>query len=150
MSPAMRAWMALLASAADPYFVRLVGGSVLMIVIVIVIVKFGKSARTVDLRNFQKKCFFFKKKVFCFLKENIFFGEWNKGGPGAQDPQKDRGVAQMNGIVTTVEEADAVRFVKHEAEKRAQAAQAAQTAQATQTAQAAQAPRNLMAAFNAA
>lgn len=72
--------------------------------------------------------------------------------------------------VTTVEEADAVRFVKHEAEKRAvnagahghgghgplghHAAQAAQAAQgplghhAAQAANAAQ--RNLMAAFNAA
>ena len=49
--------------------------------------------------------------------------------------------------VTTVEEADAVRFVKHEAEKRAPGAQAAQAAQ---TAQTAHAPRNLMAAFNAA
>jgi hypothetical protein len=68
--------------------------------------------------------------------------------------------------VTTVEEADAVRFVKHEAEKRAVNAgahchgghHAAQAAQATQgplghgqAAQAANAAqRNLMAAFNAA
>jgi hypothetical protein len=65
--------------------------------------------------------------------------------------------------VTTVEEADAVRFLKHEAEKRAvtagghgplghHAAQAAQGplghGQAAQAANAAQ--RNLMAAFNAA
>ena len=47
--------------------------------------------------------------------------------------------------VTTVEEADAARFVKHEAEKRAPGA-----GQAAQAAQTAQAPRNLMAAFNAA
>ena len=63
--------------------------------------------------------------------------------------------------VTTVEEADAVRFVKHEAEKRAPGAQAAQATQAgvsqaagvshaTGVSQAAHAPRNLMAAFNAA
>ena len=50
--------------------------------------------------------------------------------------------------VTTVEEADAARFVKHEAEKRAPGAQAAQTAQTAQ-AGVSQAPRNLMAAFNA-
>ena len=79
----MLAWMALLASAADLYLGRLVGGSVLMIVIV----KFGKSARaarTVDLRNFQKKVFFFlKKKCFVFSKKTFFLGEWNTGGPGA-------------------------------------------------------------------
>ena len=103
----------------------------------------------------KKNVFFSKKKCFVFSKKTFFLGEWNKGGPGAPDPQKDRGVAQMNGRVTTVEEADAVRFVKHEAEKRAPGAQTAQAVQAAQAAQAAQAgvsqaPRNLMAAFNAA
>lgn len=64
--------------------------------------------------------------------------------------------------VTTVEEADAVRFDKREEEKRAvtagahgplghHATHAAQAAQAVgHAAHAAHAPRNLMAAFNAA
>ena len=59
--------------------------------------------------------------------------------------------------VTTVEEADAVRFLKHEAEKRAVTAGAHgplghHAAQAPQAAvgHATNAPRNLMAAFNAA
>ena len=62
--------------------------------------------------------------------------------------------------VTTVEEADAVRFVKHEAEKRAvtsgahgplghHATQAA-VGHAANTAHAVNAQRNLLAAFNAA
>ena len=83
--------MALLASAADPYFVRFVGGSVLMVVIVIVIVKFGKSARTVDLRNFQKKMFFFQKKSVLFSQRKHFFWEsGTKGGPGLRWTVRER------------------------------------------------------------
>ncbi len=71
MVPAMLAWT----SAMDPYFLaRFAGGSCSMLMLMLVIVKFGKSAGTLDLSNFKKKCFFSKKKVFCFLKENIFFG----------------------------------------------------------------------------
>ena len=84
MVPAMLAWMALLASATDPYFARLAGGSVLMLMFVIV--KFGKSAGTVDLSNFKKKVFFFKKKCFVFSKKTFFLREGHKRGPCDPEP----------------------------------------------------------------